>query len=731
MKRLLHWAKVACFITPLWVSFIASATSAEQPAKLEVYNELKSWLVEQHVIDSVSVVPPYLNNLIYANSPYLISHALQPIDWQEWRPAFETGSNDSKLLFVSIGYSTCHWCHVMAQESFRSIEVAAVLNESYVSVKVDREQWPLVDTRFKSALEAMKGEAGWPINAILTPNGKLIWIDSYLDKQSFTKVLIGLAKRWQTKPSAVQGLAKRVEQKLLLDKPPVSSSKSVQLSSSQWREVLPSIHSDIASGLAKDQQAGGPRFFRAYWLLGLLEQYLRQRDLAILHQVQNHVDAVIVSPTYDAIEGGFHRYAVDGDWQVPHFEKMLYTQANMLRVLAKLYAITKQARYKIAILQTVEWTERWLNQQAGMGSAVSALSEGLEGKYYQLAATERSRINYSADWPQSVTVKALRQARAQRVKPAVDEKVILSWNSAYVVALLEAYQATQLQSLLDKAFVVSDKLWRHFVDEDQIYRSSFAGRAAIKAEAEDLAWFAQSQLMLSFYSPFMIEEQDTSSAKTKKDSPYYRGQFLLDRLVASIETPAELDRVINLNRDGEIPSARSVAFSALTLGYNLSQQRQYKQYAKAVSALSLNWQRQLVNEYAFVVQQANVFDAVRIGQASFARGNGRVIASEKSNSVELNFEMAAGWHINAHQIDNRRLIATEVSIESADEILTYPNSIEKKLGFDNQVLQLYEGNFTIVAMIPEGQNFTGEVNLTLQACSDKLCLLPENIKIYL
>lgn len=237
--------------------------SDEQAKRVAAYHGLKDWLIQQQVITSPTTEPQYLNALIHANSPYLLSHALQPIDWFEWRQQFNQGSGDrTKLLFVSIGYSTCHWCHVMAEESFNDPAVAELLNESYISVKVDREQWPLVDNRFKSALEAIKGEAGWPINAVLTPDGQLIWIESYLNKQAFSKVLAGLAKRWQSKPSAVKALAKRVEQKLLLDKPPVVEGNGVRLTAKQWRQALPGLHEDIASGLQKEQGTDGPRFSR-------------------------------------------------------------------------------------------------------------------------------------------------------------------------------------------------------------------------------------------------------------------------------------------------------------------------------------------------------------------------------------------------------------------------------------------------------------------------------------
>ncbi len=727
-----YFACVFLLLCTLFTLTTKEVRAEHTQAKMASFESQKQWLFDNQVIHKLQTTPEFINALIDSGSPYLLSHALQPIDWIEWNEQFKQGVADkSKLVFISIGYSTCHWCHVMAEESFNDPAVAELLNESYISVKVDREQWPLVDNRFKSALEAIKGEAGWPINAILTPDGQLIWIESYLDKQAFSKVLVGLAKRWQSKPSAVNVLAKRVEQKLLLDKPPILKGNSVTLSTKQWRQVLPSLHEDIVNGLQKEQGTDGPRFFRAYWLLGLLDEYLRSSDITILRQVQNHVDLILKSPTYDAIEGGFHRYAVDEQWQEPHYEKMLYTQANMIRVLAKLYAITGQQRYRIALMQTVNWSERWLRQTQGMGSAVSALSDGVEGLYYQHLANEYSQIDFSKDWPNSTIVRQLAGSRERRVKPLVDEKVILSWNSLYIVALLEAYQVTRQAELLESATELSNQLWESLVDGETVYRSLFAGRAAINAEMEDLAWFALSQMMLSFYEPFSISKMIATYSELSDSQAKYRNFILLGKLADKLQQPILLRELLNLNHDGELPSARSTVYSALSLGYSLSQNRHYRQLSKTASALSDTWARQLVNEYSFVAHNANSLHNTNINQASFARGKGRVSASKSFGKITLQFDMADGWHINANDIKNERLIATKVESDLVDSRVTYPKSINKKLGFDDGMLQLYEGKFELYLDIEAKDGYRHKVNISLQACSDQLCLLPENIKLYM
>ncbi|WP_158638103.1 thioredoxin domain-containing protein [Shewanella donghaensis] len=684
--------------------------------------------MSQQVISDDSGDPQHLNALINANSPYLLSHALQPIDWLEWRSDFNLGSgNDKKLLFISIGYSTCHWCHVMAQESFSDEVIANILNKSYVSVKVDREQWPLVDNRFKSALEAMKGDAGWPINAILTPDGQLVWIDSYVNKQEFNKVLKGLAIRWQSKPSSVIALANRIEEKLLLDKPPVLLSKSINLSRKEWQQWLLQIHNDISTGLAKQQVANGPRFLRAYWAIGLLDDYLRTDNSLFLNQVKLHVDKILASPTYDAVDGGFHRYAVDSNWQVPHYEKMLYTQANMMRVLARLYAVTGNIKYDRAIIQTAKWTEQRLGQLNGIGSAMSAMSENVEGLYYQMTPSQLLSIDLSKDWPNSQAVQEMVKQRQDRIPPPIDEKVILSWNSLYIVALLEAYQVTRHIQLLNSAKLISQQLWNNLVKGDLVYRSAFANNVAIDAEIEDLAWFATSQYMLSFYENWSKVDSNTSDNRI---SPLSRAEFLLNKVKIRLSDLNELNTVLNLNRDGELPSARSATFSALILGYELGYNRQYQHYATAVSSIGLNSHSQLINEYSYVIQQAKITENVQVNQARFARGNGKVTAKIIGNQINLYFSLRKNWHINAHKLTNNKFIATNVIVDLEESKVIFPEPVKKLLGFDDSYLALLEGDF-IVSIVDVEENLKSvNLQLTLQACSDSLCLLPEVISIF-
>ncbi|QIR15122.1 DUF255 domain-containing protein [Shewanella aestuarii] len=712
------------------VNALPSSFKVIDEKRLNAFESQRDWLIQQQVVSENIIEPEYINSLIFATSPYLISHALQPIDWQEWQHQYQDGSGTDKLLFISIGYSTCHWCHVMAQESFSDPEIGKLLNADYVSVKVDREQWPLVDNRFKSALEILKGDAGWPINVILTPNGQLIWIDSYLSKQEFAKVLSGFAKRWKIKPKAIEALANQIEQKLLLDSAPISSLKHKPLPRSTWDALLPELQTEIKQTLIKEQTATGPRFFRAYWVLGLLDEYLRTDDSSLLDAVQQHVDDILLSPTYDAIEGGFHRYAVDGKWQIPHYEKMLYTQANMIQVLVKLYAITKEQRYLVTIEQTHKWVNDWLTQQQGIGSAVSAMSGGVEGGYYQLDDRHSELVDFNLDWTKSSIVKQAFQNRKKLTKPLVDEKVLLNWNSLYVVSLLASYSVTNDERYLLQSNQILDGLWHTFVIDNRVYRSAFNKRVSIDAEAEDLAWFAVANLMRSFYEPWLHSETK-DLVNNKAVSGLEQSIWLLDKLIEKLTDMNELDKVLKLNRDGELPSTRGVVFAALSLGYDVTGNRKYLEFANRLNHLDDTKINSLINEYTFAAVQAKRTKNIETNHALFAKGNGKVSARLTNGKVELIFSMRPGWHINANEVSNQKLIPTVVKFQNVEADITYPPMIEKKLGFNNSVLELYEGDFRVLlqANIPDTDG--RKVIINTQACSNKLCLLPESLTIFL
>ncbi|WP_185977000.1 DUF255 domain-containing protein [Shewanella psychropiezotolerans] len=744
------------------------------------FESRKSWLVNRKIVSSQTSTPKYLNNLINSESPYLLSHSLQPVDWIEWQPNFETDfQSGGKLVFISIGYSTCHWCHVMAEESFANTDIADILNQSYISIKVDREQWPLVDGRFKSALELLKGEAGWPLNVILTPDGKIVWIDSYLNKDKFTKVIQGLAKRWGKQPKAISSLASRVDAIVNPDPLPTSNPETNLLSKSDWRKLLPEQHQSVYQALLNEERLGEPRFFREVWQLGLLDEYLRTGNKAYLEAVENQLSEILLSPVFDAIDGGFHRYTVDSKWQTPHFEKMLYTQANMISLLARVYGITGKQHYRIAMEQTINWVEQWLKNDSGYSSAVSALSEGIEGKYYHFRDTQSdsgtvnlvgfkaltgvindtqsgnnqnvlvSLDSLDSDWRKLPSYQELKKYRKQKVKPEIDEKVIVSWNSRYAIALIDAFEVTDKAEYLDNSTRLLELLWQGAIFDGKLYRIVFLGRASIPAQLEDFALFALAQFRLAFYQPWQGEEHGesiSSGIETRAfgdGSAVTSGNWLLEKMIAHFDdSDGEnlYSKISNLNTDGEQSSVYTSVYRALSLGSLYSQHPAYKQISSQLSKSHSPLLSELFKNYSFVGSVADGLVPVRLNHSIFAKGHGRIKAFNDGGIIRIEFDIEPGWHINANPVANKRFIPTQVSLVGIDGgfqsdksiKVHYPQATEKQLFFYKTLLHLYEGRFEIQVEFPESRTSKGEYNrhilgIRLQACSESLCLLPENL----
>ncbi|WP_282167749.1 thioredoxin domain-containing protein [Shewanella japonica] len=720
---------------------------------LSTYKARKPWFVNQGIVEANST-PKYLNQLINSDSPYLLSHALQPINWKAWSPSFEKGIDDStKLIFVSIGYSTCHWCHVMAEESFLSSSIANVLNKSYLSIKVDREQWPLVDNRFKTALETLKGEAGWPINVVLTPGGDVIWVDSYLQAEDFKKVLVGLAKRWQQKPQAILSVSERIKRKLNENIYSGDIAKQNLASSSEVKKVLPEQHKHILSLMKSESVQSGPRFLRANWSLGQLDEYLRTGKREYLDSVESQVRGILMSPTYDAIEGGFHRYAVDGNWQQPHYEKMLYTQANMIRVLSKLYAITSNSEYLTALNQTNSWVKKWLKQPFGYASAVSALSDGKEGAYYQLpnglipldnkaktylnyTPTKQEVLGYSllsltsltTNWPTSAFVAQVQSYRDIAAKPLIDEKVLVSWNALYAIALLEAYSVTNDKQLQIQANRLINNLWDNFYLDGTLFRSGFLGKVSVEGQYDDYALLASALLRLSFYESWSDIERASSSKS--------RAKLLLQHLQISLSQAYNFNKLMSLNHDGELSSIKSSVYEAFVEGYKLVHEPSFNKLTKSIASFDKRNLHLLVNEYSLSNQLSAKQRKINIGQTYFAKGHGKILVTYEKDAILVNVDLEPGWHINADSVMDERYLPTQLSIRNLTELnsaqieVTYPKAKLQSLSFSKKPLKLFEGDFIIQMDISSLKVMDDPmIIINLQSCSDRLCLLPETLYI--
>ncbi len=417
------------------------------------------------------------NRLLNETSPYLLQHADNPVDWYPWgEEALAKAKAEDKPIFLSIGYSACHWCHVMAHESFADEEVAAILNEHFVSIKVDREERPDLDHIYMSAVQAMTGSGGWPMSVFLTPEGEPFYGGTYFPPTprygmpSFRQVLTAVANGWQNRRRELVASGQRLVEAL---KQQSAISEGVKREGVK-RETLGAAFENLWRGF--DRVRGGwgsaPKFPQPMALEFLLRHHHVTNDPLALKMASQTLEAMARGGMYDQLGGGFHRYSVDEHWLVPHFEKMLYDNAQLARVYLHAWQVTGEPFYRAIAEETLDYVMREMTDSAGgFYSTQDADSEGEEGKFFLWTSAEiRELLGAEAEafmaaygvteagnfegrnilhfvWhlgQRSELAQARRRlfaAREQRVHPGRDEKVLTSWNGLMLAAFAEAARA--------------------------------------------------------------------------------------------------------------------------------------------------------------------------------------------------------------------------------------------------------------------------------------------------
>jgi uncharacterized protein YyaL (SSP411 family) len=442
-----------------------------------------------------------VNRLGQETSPYLLQHADNPVDWYPWgEEAFERARTEDKPILLSIGYSACHWCHVMEHESFEDDETARLMNDLFVNVKVDREERPDVDALYMDAVLAMTGAGGWPTTVFLTPERVPFYGGTYYPPEprhgmpAFREVLQAIAELYRERRGEVEGSASRLAEAL------GRASRAIPSSEPLTEGLL----RDAARGLRTqfDPEWGGfggaPKFPPASTLEFLLRMHLRGDEQA-LPMVTKTLDAMAAGGMYDLVGGGFHRYAVDRTWLVPHFEKMLYDNALLASAYLHGWVVTGDERYRRVVEQTLDYVLRELALPEGaFASAQDADTDGVEGLTFTWTADEsvpeellqpfedgRSIIRGELDEELRERLFAIRE---QRPKPLRDDKAIASWNGLLLAALAEAGRRLDRADWLDAGTRLAEFLLGPLSDGDgHLYRTFRQGRAKNTGFLEDYA----------------------------------------------------------------------------------------------------------------------------------------------------------------------------------------------------------------------------------------------------
>ena len=429
------------------------------------------------------------NSLIKEKSPYLLQHSTNPVNWEKWsEKTLLKAKKEDKLIILSIGYSTCHWCHVMEKESFKNIKIAEIMNKYFICIKVDREERPDIDSIYMDAIQSMGIQGGWPLNLFLTPNKKPFYGGTYFNKESWFKILINIIEAYKKHKDKIIKSSNNFSKDLNRTHDEKYSTKNKFSISTLINEIKIKFDSK-EGGISRSPKFPMPNLWKS-----LLFYSLENKDKEVYSHVIMTIDKISEGGIYDQIEGGFSRYSVDEKWIIPHFEKMLYDNGQLLDLYADIFKITKNEKYLHIINNTINWLKNNMTDKSGgFYSAIDADSEGEEGKYYIWKYHEIKKIlgNLTAkackvfkiakegnwnnhnillrDYKQKIDskkfnkiIKKLLLERNKRIKPLIDNKIISSWNAITLIGLLNCYQATNDNKILElatkNAKFIKDKL---------------------------------------------------------------------------------------------------------------------------------------------------------------------------------------------------------------------------------------------------------------------------------
>ncbi len=493
---------------------------------------------------------PYMNRLQHETSPYLLQHASNPVDWHAWKPeAFEKAEKENKPILVSIGYSTCHWCHVMERESFEDQEVADFMNENFVCIKVDREERPDVDQIYMEACQVLTGGGGWPLNCFLTPDKRPFYAGTYFppmpahNRPSWLQVLMNISHAFQTKRETMEDQANRLTEIIQNSgKKFTGSQLKVLKDGCPFRkDLLDKIFQNLERGFDKLDGGFGaaPKFPGTMSLAYLLNYHYYTGEKTALDHVLLSLDKMLMGGIYDQLGGGFARYATDTKWLVPHFEKMLYDNALLVSLLSDAYKITQKEIYKETIEETLEWVEREMTHAGGgLYSAQDADSEGVEGKFFVWDRAEIEQalgddavffcgfygVKEDGNWegknilwrewafedfaekieadPSFLKTKLAKarqklfEIRDKRVHPGLDDKILLDWNALMCSAYAKAFSALGHEKYKIAAVKNLQFIKEKFQQPDspKFYHTYKNGQAQYDAFLDDYAFLTEAMI---------------------------------------------------------------------------------------------------------------------------------------------------------------------------------------------------------------------------------------------
>jgi len=712
---------------------------------------------------------PGYNRLIFEHSPYLLQHARNPVDWYPWgEEALARARREDKPIFLSIGYSTCHWCHVMERESFENETIAEVLNDNYVCIKVDREERPDLDGLYMKATQMMTGRGGWPNSLWLTPEGEPWFAGTYFPpgdadgRPGFRTLLLKLADAWKTRRPDVQDQAGRIVEALgrmgkggepgLID-----------------RALLDRAFENLRENFDAERGGfGGAPKFPPHGAFSLIfAEYERAGDRELLKMATATLGAMIEGGIHDQVGGGFHRYSTDARWFLPHFEKMLYDNAQLLGALAEAYRFDPEPRFRRAAEGIVSWLRREMMDPAGgFYSALDADSEGEEGKYYlwtrdelvealgeegpwfaelcgatgegnyrEEASGKGSGVNIlylpggEPEDParfEALGAKLLAR-RAGRVPPARDDKVLTSWNALTISGLVSAAGAFGHPEYLELAEGAADFLLRELRRDGRLRRSWRAGDAGPPAYLDDDAFLAWALLDLfeatgrSRWKEASIELADDLLARFEDVGGgfYFSAEGHDDLLLRSMDP-----------YDHALPSGNGVAARLLLRLTRLTGDPHWRSRAEACLARFAVQMDQSPRgtESLLLAAMEDLSIADAEAESGWIRsGPLRAKLEMRGEEFLLRISLDESWHINSTEPLQDYLRPSFLSVEGGDLLSAdWPEPDSLRTGFSDEAMSVFSGDFLVTGAL---RGDSPSLTLHFQACDDSRCLAPDQLAL--
>ena len=760
----------------------------------------------------------YTNRLIHSRDPYLLLHAHNPVNWYPWGPeALEAARRENKPIFVSFGYSTCYWCHVAEREIYSNPEIAKLMNQWFINIKVDREERPDIDRIYMLATQTLTGRGGWPNNVFLTPDLKPFYAGSYFPPQDreqrpgFKRVLESLHRAWNDDRPKVLATAERVYQALQQAARGLEAGGSSSPAPHQWlAEALAEAlvealveaarrYDDFDAGFS----GGGATKFPQSPLLSMLLTAgaprakagigEREPDAKARRMATETLAAMAEGGLMDQLAGGFHRYSIEPSWSVPHFEKMLYDNAQLLSLYAHAYSITGEALFRQVALRTAHylmaemrapeggfysaqdaevdgvegasylWTRRQIETVLGKSGAgrfmrlytLTPMPEGFAGHPQAEGGVLRvdsqrtgnlasgNRLAFALDALRPLREKLL-AARSKRPQPARDEKIVTATNALAIIGFADAGRWLKDPALTRTALGTATWIWQRAFDpaSGELVHQFFAGHPGNGGFLDDYALLGQAFLTLHRQTGdavWLSRARQIAEAMLKR---FDRGEGRLadtrNRADLLVAPPAEGDSVQPSGQSSAIGLLLDLSLATGDSRYAAIARRVLTALAAQIAAQPSAWgallaplsRPQLVAALE-KAPQAQLAQTVLADSADHIRAQARLATTKTGTDLIVTIAVDPGYHINANPASDAGLVSTQLTLSGHPGLkVDYPAAQRFKAPFAPQGIAVYQGRVTLLGHLPPAPVRRPSVaSLRVQACNDEVCLAPATIEV--